>query len=224
LLERPDLDGAFLDIDIGGTHSYPIARLLRSKGVPFIFVSGYEPSILPQDLRDATLISKPVFIGEITRVAVDRFSAPAGLRTQKRQHETLARAALLRSRIETGELRIRTQQRRLQLMQFRGHDPEGSRLTANLLDQMQIAIDLMKDTLRAIESFEPNPASKIERPISDDFIAASNDRDVHAWAARFGISVGRLRELIIEVGPSALAVRGAIDTIRMNGPAKKSHY
>ena len=40
LAANTELDGALLDIQLGSTKSFPIARLLRNKGVPFIFVSG----------------------------------------------------------------------------------------------------------------------------------------------------------------------------------------
>lgn len=54
-----ELDGAVLDIDIGGRPVWPIARELRDDGVPFVFVSGDCDKGLPDDLSGAVCLSKP---------------------------------------------------------------------------------------------------------------------------------------------------------------------
>ena len=48
LANNTPLDGAVLDINIGGDQVFPLARYLRTKDVPFIFVSGYDRAILPR--------------------------------------------------------------------------------------------------------------------------------------------------------------------------------
>ena len=57
-----DLDVAVLDVNLAGEMSWPVARMLRARGVPVIFVTGYLPAhtALPDDLADATMLSKPV--------------------------------------------------------------------------------------------------------------------------------------------------------------------
>ena len=56
-----DVAVAVLDIDLGGgATSAPVARELRARGIPFVFVSGNAASILPPDLHDAPHMHKPV--------------------------------------------------------------------------------------------------------------------------------------------------------------------
>ena len=59
LLREDALDGAVLDIDIGGRPVWPIARGLREDGVPFVFVSGDCGEGLPDDLTGAVCLEKP---------------------------------------------------------------------------------------------------------------------------------------------------------------------
>jgi CheY-like chemotaxis protein len=45
------LEAAILDINIGGVQSYPVADVLRSRGIPVIFATGYGASVLPERFR-----------------------------------------------------------------------------------------------------------------------------------------------------------------------------
>ena len=38
---KSDIDFAILDINVAGTKSFPVADILRRRGVPFIFATGY---------------------------------------------------------------------------------------------------------------------------------------------------------------------------------------
>jgi CheY-like chemotaxis protein len=44
LLDRhaDDIDGAVVDVNLGGSSSAPVAEALRARGIPFIVASGYE--------------------------------------------------------------------------------------------------------------------------------------------------------------------------------------
>ena len=42
LAETPDLDAALLDLNINGAYATEVADRLHARGVPFIFVTGYE--------------------------------------------------------------------------------------------------------------------------------------------------------------------------------------
>jgi CheY-like chemotaxis protein len=42
------LDGAILDVNVGGTDVFPVARELAKRGIPFVFVSGYDSNHLPR--------------------------------------------------------------------------------------------------------------------------------------------------------------------------------
>ncbi|MDX8481700.1 response regulator [Mesorhizobium sp. VK24D] len=67
------LDGAVLDVNLAGERSFPLAELLASQDVPFLFVSGYDsPTIFPDEFQQAPRLSKPVDPKELTE-AVARF-------------------------------------------------------------------------------------------------------------------------------------------------------
>jgi DNA-binding response OmpR family regulator len=54
------LDGALLDIDLGGEFSFPVAAVLASRGVPFGFVTGYTDSrSIPEKFRKVPCLAKP---------------------------------------------------------------------------------------------------------------------------------------------------------------------
>ncbi len=56
---------ALLDIGLGGEPTFELARVLRDAGVPFMFVTGYERTVLPADLAMAPHILKPVPTGTL---------------------------------------------------------------------------------------------------------------------------------------------------------------
>ena len=60
---RPDF--VILDIDLNGTRSYPIAALLRSREIPFVFVSGYDAAMLDAAYADVRILQKPFRIGDL---------------------------------------------------------------------------------------------------------------------------------------------------------------
>ena len=56
---RETFDLAILDINLAGEMVYPLADELRARGLPFILLSGYVASGLPERFRDAPQIAKP---------------------------------------------------------------------------------------------------------------------------------------------------------------------
>ena len=54
------IDGAILDINLGGTLVYPVADALRTARVPFIFASGYDEIAVPDTYRYVPRCQKPV--------------------------------------------------------------------------------------------------------------------------------------------------------------------
>lgn len=59
LLETLECDFAVLDINLRGRSTEPVAAVLRGRGIPFLFVSGYGNAQLSQQFLDAPLLSKP---------------------------------------------------------------------------------------------------------------------------------------------------------------------
>ncbi len=53
------IDAALIDINLGQGLTLDFARLLREKAIPFVFLTGYDAGMLPEDLADIPCISKP---------------------------------------------------------------------------------------------------------------------------------------------------------------------
>ncbi|HKM64440.1 MAG TPA: response regulator [Acidisphaera sp.] len=60
LASAEQLDGALLDIDLDGESSFPVADVLRRRGVPMIFLSGHGEDALPPHLSNELQLTKPV--------------------------------------------------------------------------------------------------------------------------------------------------------------------
>ena len=53
------LDAALLDVNVAGHEVFPVAEALTSKGVPFVFSTGYGEGGLPETWRGRSTIQKP---------------------------------------------------------------------------------------------------------------------------------------------------------------------
>jgi CheY-like chemotaxis protein len=72
-IDGVELDGAVLDINLAGERSFPVAELLAARGVPFLFLTGYDSGgTIPEQFKQAPKLSKPVDVTELTN-AVARF-------------------------------------------------------------------------------------------------------------------------------------------------------
>ena len=54
-----EVDVALLDVNLAGRLSYPVAEMLQSRNVPFVFTTGYGQAALPAALQAAPVLSKP---------------------------------------------------------------------------------------------------------------------------------------------------------------------
>jgi CheY-like chemotaxis protein len=54
-----ELDGAILDVNLGGRNSYLVAETLKRRGVPFAFVTGNGSIDAAAGFSDPILLSKP---------------------------------------------------------------------------------------------------------------------------------------------------------------------
>ena len=61
------LDAAVLDINLRGDAVYPVADALRARGVPFVFVTGYEQQPIPGDYRNVVRFRKPIDPARVLR-------------------------------------------------------------------------------------------------------------------------------------------------------------
>lgn len=58
-IERQPFDLAILDVNIHGQQSYPLARTLRERATPVIFVTGYGEALHPADFASVPTLTKP---------------------------------------------------------------------------------------------------------------------------------------------------------------------
>jgi CheY-like chemotaxis protein len=66
-LSGEDLDGAILDMNLGASGpSTPVAEKLRSRGIPFIFATGYSLKPTHNVAGDALVLAKPFSVGELS--------------------------------------------------------------------------------------------------------------------------------------------------------------
>lgn len=66
LQDAPRVDGAVLDLNLGGEMAYPLADLLLGRNAPFIFTTGYDATAIPARFSSAPRCEKPV---DMKRVA-----------------------------------------------------------------------------------------------------------------------------------------------------------
>jgi len=59
LADREMPDCALLDVNLGDGLDFATARALAARGVPIVFVTGYDTEIIPRDLADAPCLQKP---------------------------------------------------------------------------------------------------------------------------------------------------------------------
>jgi two-component sensor histidine kinase/DNA-binding response OmpR family regulator len=54
------MDGAILDLNLGGTQTYPLAEILSSRGVPFVFLTGYDSESVDRRYSHIPVLQKPI--------------------------------------------------------------------------------------------------------------------------------------------------------------------
>lgn len=75
---RAPVDGALLDVNVGGQPVYPVADALAARGIPFLFVTGYAGTDIEPRYGRALTLRKPFDTDSLARaVAALVASAPA---------------------------------------------------------------------------------------------------------------------------------------------------
>ena len=57
---EPRIDGALLDVNLGGEMAFPAGDLLVRRRVPFAFTTGYDDDVIPSRFAHVPLCQKPV--------------------------------------------------------------------------------------------------------------------------------------------------------------------
>lgn len=68
LAQTADFEIAILDINVGGDRIEPVAEIIDSRHLPFIFASGYGAAGLPEKFRDRPALQKPFQISKLREV------------------------------------------------------------------------------------------------------------------------------------------------------------
>jgi DNA-binding response OmpR family regulator len=72
------LDGAVLDINLNGEMVYPLAEFLDLAGVPFVFLTGYVPTDLPERFRRFRRLQKPLHAEKLRHIIRDMLHGGTG--------------------------------------------------------------------------------------------------------------------------------------------------
>ena len=67
IAQAPVLHGALLDVNLGDETSFAVVEALRGRGVPMLFLTGYDDSALPAIYGDIPRCRKPVGLAELVR-------------------------------------------------------------------------------------------------------------------------------------------------------------
>ena len=59
------VDFALLDVNVGGTRIDAVARALAARGIPIVFVTGYESLSLPPGSEHAVRVAKPFDVSQL---------------------------------------------------------------------------------------------------------------------------------------------------------------
>jgi CheY-like chemotaxis protein len=65
LAREAPIDLAVLDVNLNGEFTYEIAALLRTRGIPFLFATGYGNAGLAPEWRDVPTLQKPFQLREL---------------------------------------------------------------------------------------------------------------------------------------------------------------
>jgi CheY-like chemotaxis protein len=53
------IGAALLDINLSGTRSFAVATLLKSRSIPFAFLTGYDAEMVPEEFANTPVLKKP---------------------------------------------------------------------------------------------------------------------------------------------------------------------
>lgn len=85
-----DIDAAVLDINMGGKMAFPVADALSARGIPYLFLTGYGASALPEAHRGVPCLSKPHELSSLLRELRRLVDAKGSLHISSRGDEGAA--------------------------------------------------------------------------------------------------------------------------------------
>jgi two-component SAPR family response regulator len=80
------IDGAVLDVNLGAENVFPVAELLASRHVPFVFATGYGEGMIPETYSHVRRYEKPVTVASLTATLV-KWRDEAGVRLSEPERQ-----------------------------------------------------------------------------------------------------------------------------------------
>jgi CheY-like chemotaxis protein len=77
-LSKTEPHFAMLDVNLNGTRSFPVADVLKSRDIPFVFLSGYGARGLEQAYQGVKTLEKPFQINALETVIEDVLGPAVG--------------------------------------------------------------------------------------------------------------------------------------------------
>jgi CheY-like chemotaxis protein len=74
-----DYEAAILDINLGDGMAYPVADIVSARGIPFVFVTGYDADTIDERFRAVPILQKP-----IERQMLERLFLPSAAKAARR--------------------------------------------------------------------------------------------------------------------------------------------
>lgn len=71
ILSGTHLDGAILDVNLQGQMVFPVAHLLLERSVPFLFMTGYDQSVIPERFKAIVRCEKPLQLEVLCRTMTE---------------------------------------------------------------------------------------------------------------------------------------------------------
>ena len=68
------LHAAILDVNLTGKKVFPVADSLAQRGTPFIFTTGYDGDVIPEQYRGAARVTKPATVEQIIHALISATS------------------------------------------------------------------------------------------------------------------------------------------------------
>jgi CheY-like chemotaxis protein len=62
-----DFDMAILDVNLNGMRTFPIAEIIRSRGIALVFATGYGAMSIPEEFQAVPVLQKPFAMPELER-------------------------------------------------------------------------------------------------------------------------------------------------------------
>jgi CheY-like chemotaxis protein len=69
-IEHEDFHAAILDVNLNGEFIYPLADIVASRGLPFVFVTGYSADGIEPRFATVPVLQKPIEIERLQAVFV----------------------------------------------------------------------------------------------------------------------------------------------------------